>query len=165
MGRSSPPGRHDSSPFPIARLFSSHGNEVVVSGSLVADLGIGPEIWLFLSLLGCLTLYFKFSRVWSVRNLDLLLLFVLAPGLMSLVANRASEGQPLLPFVLLFLGSAFWLSRGGTSRVARDGPLPRSQPSPRRSSLFSDAAARLNHGDTETPRLPPVGQSAVAEGA
>ena len=82
-----------------------------MSGSLVADLGIGPEIWLFLSLLGCLTLYFKFSRVWSVRNLDLLLLFVLAPGLMSLVANRATEGQSLLPFVLLFLGSAFWLIR------------------------------------------------------
>ena len=46
-----------------------------MSGSLVADLGIGPEVWLFLSLIGCVTLFFKFSRVWSVRNLDLLLLF------------------------------------------------------------------------------------------
>ena len=46
-------------------------------GSLVADLGIGPEVWLFLSLLGCVSLYFKFNRFWSVRNLDLLLLFAL----------------------------------------------------------------------------------------
>src|SRR5688500_601047 len=59
-----------------------------VSGSLVADLGVGPEIWLFMTLLSCLTLFFKFSRFWSVRNLDLLLVFALAPGMYMLVANR-----------------------------------------------------------------------------
>src|SRR3954469_6118465 len=83
--------------------------EAVVNGSLVADLGIGPEIWVFLSLLGCVTLFFKFSRVWSVRNLDLLLLFAVSPGLMMLVGDH--EKQPLLAFVLLFLGSALWLLR------------------------------------------------------
>jgi hypothetical protein len=82
-----------------------------VSGSLVADLGIGPEVWLFLSLLGCVTLYFKFSRVWSVRNLDLLLLFAVAPGLMMLVGNGGGGQQPWIPFALLFLGSALWLVR------------------------------------------------------
>ena len=82
-----------------------------MSGSLVADLGIGPEIWLFLSLWSCLTLYFKFSRVWSVRNLDLLLLFVLVPGLMTLVANGGKGKQDWVPFVLLFIGSAFLLLR------------------------------------------------------
>ena len=61
-----------------------------MSGSLVADLGVGPEVWLFLTLLGCVTLFFKFSRVWSVRNLDLLLLFALAPGMMLLVGHEAS---------------------------------------------------------------------------
>ena len=54
-----------------------------MSGSLVADLGLGPEVWLFLTALGCLTLFFKFSRFWSVRNLDLLLLFAPAFGLPS----------------------------------------------------------------------------------
>ena len=49
-----------------------------MNSSLVTDLGLGPEIWLFLTLLGCVTLFFKFSRIWSVRNLDLLLLFALA---------------------------------------------------------------------------------------
>jgi hypothetical protein len=80
-----------------------------VSGSLVADLGIGPEVWLFLSLIGCVTLFFKFSRVWSVRNLDLLLLFAVSPGIMMLVG--ASERQPWIAFALLFLGSALWLVR------------------------------------------------------
>lgn len=86
-------------------------DEAVVSGSLVADLGIGPEVWLFLSLLGCVTLYFKFSRVWSVRNLDLLLLFVPAPGLMMLVGNGGGGKQPWFAFLLLFLGSFLWLVR------------------------------------------------------
>ena len=57
-------------------------------GTLVSDLGLDPEVWLFLSFLGCITLFFKFSRVWSVRNLDLLLLFVLVPGMMLIVGSR-----------------------------------------------------------------------------
>src|SRR5580693_2209214 len=84
----------------VASVGPTQRNEADVSGSLVADLGIGPEIWAFLSLLGCVTLFFKFSRIWSVRNLDLLLLFALAPGLMMLVASR--EKQPPIAFVLLF---------------------------------------------------------------
>jgi hypothetical protein len=78
-------------------------------GSLVADLGLGPEIWLFLSFLSCLTLFFKFSRVWSVRNLDLLLLFALVPGMMVLVGHEGEHPWPA--FVWLFLGSGLWLIR------------------------------------------------------
>ncbi len=74
----------------LANLFPTiRTDEAGVNGSLVADLGLSPEVWLMLSLLGCVTLFFKFSRFWSVRNLDLLLLFTLAPGLMLMVANRA----------------------------------------------------------------------------
>jgi hypothetical protein len=77
---------------------------------LVLDLGLGPEIWLFLTLLGYVTLFFKFSRVWSVRNLDLLLLFALAPGMMLLIL-RSGHDQPWIAFVWLFIGSALWLVR------------------------------------------------------
>src|SRR5579864_1419642 len=84
--------------------------EDAVSGSLVANLGVGPEIWLFLSLLLCLTLFFKFSRFWSVRNLDLLLLFALAPGMMVLVGHGDRQPQPWV-FVCLFIGSALLLIR------------------------------------------------------
>jgi hypothetical protein len=80
-----------------------------VSGTLAADLGIGPGVWLFLSLIGCVTLFFKFSRVWSVRNLDLLLLFAVAPGLMMLVPVR--HNQPWVAFALLFLGAGLWMVR------------------------------------------------------
>ena len=80
-----------------------------MNGSLVTDLGLGPEVWLFLSLLGCVTLFFKFSRFWSVRNLDLLLLFVLAPGMMLIVGNR--DHHPWSAYIWLFLGSGLWLIR------------------------------------------------------
>jgi hypothetical protein len=80
-----------------------------LSGALVADFGIGPESWLILSLISCVTVFFKFSRLWSIRNLDLLLLFVLAPGLMQLIGR--GEHPPWGPFVWLFVGSTFWLVR------------------------------------------------------
>jgi len=82
---------------------------VTVKGTLVSDLGLDPGIWLFLSFLGCITLFFKFSRVWSVRNLDLLLLFVLVPGMMLIVEDQAHH--PWSAYVWLFLGSALWLVR------------------------------------------------------
>ncbi|HEV3122194.1 MAG TPA: hypothetical protein VGY53_09835 [Isosphaeraceae bacterium] len=80
-----------------------------MSGSLVANLGLGPQAWLFLSFLACVTLFFKFTRFWSARNLDLLLLFALAPGMMTLVGKGPS--QPWIAFVWLFTGSALWLGR------------------------------------------------------
>jgi hypothetical protein len=82
---------------------------VAVKGTLVSDLGLDPGIWLFLSFLGCITLFFKFSRVWSVRNLDLLLLFVLVPGMMLIVEDQAHH--PWSAYLWLFLGSALWLVR------------------------------------------------------
>ena len=101
-------------PFPPSRT-----DEVAVNGSLVTDLGLGPEVWLFLSLLGCLTLFFKFSRFWSVRNLDLLLLFALVPGMMLIVANP--HHHPWAAYIWLFLGSGFWLVRCWATWVCRAG--------------------------------------------
>jgi hypothetical protein len=88
---------------------TSRIDEAAVNGPLVTDLGLGSEIWLFLSLLGCVTLFFKFSRFWSMRNLDLLLLFVLAPGMMLIVGNPGNH--PWSAYIWLFLGSGLWLIR------------------------------------------------------
>src|SRR5262249_43890448 len=55
------------------------------------------------------TLFFKFSRFWSVRNLDLVLLFVLAPGMMLIVSNR--NHHPWSAYIWLFVGSGLWLFR------------------------------------------------------
>jgi hypothetical protein len=76
---------------------------------LVTDLGLDPEVWLFVSFLGLITLFFKFTRVWSIRNLDLLLLFVLVPGMMLIVGDQSRP--PWSAFLWLFLGSALWLTR------------------------------------------------------
>jgi hypothetical protein len=59
--------------------------------------------------MSCVTLFFKFSRFWSVRNIDLLRLFVLAPGIMLLVGNHLN--RPWLVYAWLFMGSALWLIR------------------------------------------------------
>lgn len=43
---------------------------------------VAPTTWAYLSALLTIALYFKFSRFWSVRNLDLVILMLLAPGLL-----------------------------------------------------------------------------------
>jgi hypothetical protein len=43
---------------------------------------VHPTTWVYLSSLLMIGLYFKFGRFWSVRNLDLVLLILLAPGLL-----------------------------------------------------------------------------------
>lgn len=50
---------------------------------------IDPTTWAYVSSLLMIGLYFKFSRFWSVRNLDLILLILLAPGL--LLVHRGLE--------------------------------------------------------------------------
>ena len=76
---------------------------------LDSGLGLPPGVWLILTVLTCLALCFKFQRFWSIRNLDLLLLFTLAPGLVQLAAHR--DERAWWPFVWLFLGTAVWLVR------------------------------------------------------
>lgn len=42
---------------------------------------VDPTTWAYLSSLLMIGIFFKFSRFWSVRNLDIVLLILLAPGL------------------------------------------------------------------------------------
>lgn len=51
---------------------------------------IAPVTWAFWSALLVLTLFFKFNRFWSFRNLDLVLLILLSPGLVMVMR---SEGE------------------------------------------------------------------------
>jgi hypothetical protein len=52
---------------------------------------VNSTTWVYLSSLLMLGLYFKFSRFWSVRNLDLILLILMAPGL--LMAQYGGEAR------------------------------------------------------------------------
>ena len=48
---------------------------------------VNPTTWFYLSLLMITGIFFKFRRVWSVRNLDLFLLLLLGPGLLLIARD------------------------------------------------------------------------------
>jgi hypothetical protein len=60
---------------------------------------VAPTTWAYLSALLIVALYFKFSRVWSVRNLDLVVLILLSPGLLLVkygMDRGGAEGEAAL---------------------------------------------------------------------
>jgi hypothetical protein len=69
---------------------------------------VNEPTWFYLSLLLILAVFFKFGRIWSVRNLDLILLLSLAPGLLLV---RATSLLPSLGYYFLFAVSGLLLVR------------------------------------------------------
>src|SRR5262249_61239151 len=55
---------------------------------------VNPTTWVYLSSLLTIGLFFQFNRFWSVRNLDLVLLILLAPGLLMVNQSREGLGAP-----------------------------------------------------------------------
>lgn len=53
-----------------------------------------PATWVFLSSFLLISIYFVFHRFFSVRNLDILLLILLAPGLMMVYEGRRAQMLP-----------------------------------------------------------------------
>lgn len=64
--------------------------------------------WVYISSLMTIAIFFKFTRFWSIRNLDLVGLICLAPGLLMV-----SRGEPVeqIGYVWLFGVSIFFLVR------------------------------------------------------
>jgi hypothetical protein len=61
------------------------GNAMNVPASIFLDFNLpNAATWFYFSLLLSMALFFKFSRLLSVRNLDVLALFLLVPGLLLL---------------------------------------------------------------------------------
>ncbi len=56
-----------------------------------------PATWVFLSSFLLFGLYFVFHRFWSLRNLDLVLLVLLAPGLMMVYEGRRMRADDVRP--------------------------------------------------------------------
>ena len=69
--------------------------------------------WFYFSLLLAVALFFKFSRLLSMRNLDLALIFLPVPGLLLLFANRLIIAVPAAIFgyctFLLGLERTAWI--------------------------------------------------------
>lgn len=51
---------------------------------------LNPTTWVYFSSLLTLAIFFKFSRLWSIRNVDLLGLIALAPGLLLISLGQQS---------------------------------------------------------------------------
>lgn len=70
-------------------------NRSVETKHAMDDILLGYNVngatWFYLSLLLTLAVYFRFNRVWSLRNLDLLLLLSLSPGLLIAKATGPSS--------------------------------------------------------------------------
>ena len=74
---------------------------------------VNPTTWFYLASLLSLALFFKFNRVWSVRNVDLVGLILLSPGLLAVEYGsvKASTGVEAIGFSWLFVVSGVLLVR------------------------------------------------------
>ncbi len=74
---------------------------------------IDPTTWVYVSSLMAIGLFFKFSRFWSVRNLDLMGLILLAPGLLVVEYGLANESRDIeqAGYIWLFATSGIFMIR------------------------------------------------------
>jgi hypothetical protein len=75
--------------------------------------GVNPTSWFYLASLLSIALFFKFNRVLSVRNLDLVGLILLAPGLLAVEhgLRRGNADSQEIGFVWLFVVTGLFLAR------------------------------------------------------
>ncbi|HLJ11547.1 MAG TPA: hypothetical protein VKU82_10170, partial [Planctomycetaceae bacterium] len=78
-------------------------------GQILRGYHLNDPTWFYLSFLLILAVYFKFSRFWSIRNLDLVLLLLISPGL--LLVRNEDETVAAFGYGWLFLATALLLVR------------------------------------------------------
>src|SRR3954451_751799 len=87
---------------------------MMATASIFLDIDLpNPTTWFYFSGLLAVALFFKFTRLLSVRNLDVLTLFLPMPGLLLLL-EAAARDQPHLArwgYVWLTAASAYFLVR------------------------------------------------------
>ncbi|MBY0232238.1 MAG: hypothetical protein K2W96_23410 [Gemmataceae bacterium] len=82
--------------------------------SIFTDLNLpNPATWLYFSGLLSVALFFKFGRLVSLRNLDLLALFLFGPGLLLLAESHARHRQAHDAALFLFGGGFLLPADGG----------------------------------------------------
>jgi len=74
---------------------------------------VNPSSWAYLSSLLMLVLFFKFNRIWSVRNFDLFLLMSLAPGLLLVQWAWENMGVAENATTIEYFGFVWLFSAGG----------------------------------------------------
>ncbi|QDT56146.1 hypothetical protein Pan44_41970 [Caulifigura coniformis] len=80
--------------------------------SILRGYSVTPATWFYLSLLLIVAVYFRFSRLWSLRNFDLGLLLSTSPGLLLVEAgNEGDQTLRTVGYTWLFAVSAVLLVR------------------------------------------------------
>ena len=74
---------------------------------------VNPTSWAYLSALLTLALFFKFNRIWSVRNFDLFLLILLAPGLLLVQWAWENAGVKENAIEIEYFGFLWLFAAGG----------------------------------------------------
>jgi hypothetical protein len=74
---------------------------------------VSPTTWVHLSSILTISLFFKFSRFWSVRNLDLIALILVAPGLFAAQYGHATGAVRFeqAGYIWLFVSGLWFLVR------------------------------------------------------
>lgn len=72
---------------------------------ILPDYYVSEATWFYLSLLLTLAVFFRFDRIFSLRNLDLILLLSISPGLLFI------GGYPVVGNVWLFAGTGLFVIR------------------------------------------------------
>ena len=74
---------------------------------------VNPTTWFYFASLLSIALFFKFNRLWSIRNLDLLGLILLAPGILAVEYGgyKANVADQQLGFVWVFVVTGWFLAR------------------------------------------------------
>ncbi len=103
---------------------------------------VEPTTWAYLSSLLIIGLYFKFNRVWSVRNLDLCLVILLAPGLLMVYYGEILSRQPA--------------TIATASPAAKTEAKPGDDVSPRDPAATSDGSETDGAADPDAPATPPA---------
>jgi hypothetical protein len=85
---------------------------------ILPDYELNNSTWFYLSFLLIVAVFFKFNRLWSMRNIDLALLLSVSPGL--LLVQRADPTVVALGYVWLFVVTALLMARAlGDGLIAR----------------------------------------------
>ena len=101
---------------------------------------IHPTTWVYVSSLLIIAVFFKFNRFWSVRNLDLVLLILLAPGLLMVNLTVPWREAP---------AAAAANNAAATNTAANDTAAAPAEPSVPVSNPNATTLAEA------TPRVPP----------
>src|SRR5260370_14391782 len=107
-------------------------------GQILRGYALNDPTWFYLSFLLIVAVYFKFSRFWSIRNLDLVLLLLISPGL--LLVRNDDKTAPAFRYAWLFLATALLLLRALT-----DGLITRQ---PRLEQYMHRAGMAVLHSPT-----------------